>query len=396
MMPPERTPDQPGDEVFMDVLWIAVSAGFTAVVLWEVFETMVVPRRVTRAFRLTRLFYRTAWTVWSALAQCFRAGRWRVTFLSVFGPLSLLGLFVTWATTLVIGFGLLQWALRTPLRGDAPLPLSVYLYLSGSTFFTLGYGDFAPESGIGRFLAVVEAGVGFGFIALVISYLPVLYQAFSRREVTISLLDARAGSPPSAAQLLLRLQWSQESGALTAMLSEWEHWTAELLESHLSYPVLSFYRSQHDNQSWLAALTTVLDTCALVLAGVHMGSAYQAQLTFAMARHAVVDLALVFHTPPLPLSQDRLAPDRLAQLRADLRLAGAEVRDGSAADTKLAGLRELYEPFVNALGRYFLLTLPPVVPESTGTDNWQTTAWTRRSPGFERLSAELRPDDHFD
>jgi len=382
----------------MDAVWATVAIGLIAVILWDAFETMVVPRRVTRTWRLTRQFYRTLWAAWSVISERLPRSRWRENFLSYFGPFSLFGLFATWTASLIFGFGLLQWSLESmgPADDGTRRPLFTYCYLSGTTFFTVGYGDVTPVSGIGRALAVGEAGLGFGFMAVVIGYLPVLYQAFSRREVTISLLDARAGSPPSAAGLLLRLAHSNAATALPPLLAEWERWAAEVLESHLSYPVNSFYRSQHNNQSWLATLTMVLDTCALLLAGVPVGNPYQARLTFAMARHAAVDLALVFRTPPLPPVPDRLPPEDLAKLRGQLREAGAEVREGPAADAKLTALRELYEPFVNALGRYFLLQLPPVVPEKAVTDNWQTTAWTRCSPGFERLSADdTDPDDHF-
>src|SRR5207249_10659172 len=155
---------------------------------------------------------------------------------------------------------------------------------------TLGYGDVVPTGAWGRSLAVAEAGIGFGFLAVVISYLPVLYQAFSRREITISLLDARAGSPPSAGELLRRLAHARSLAGVGPLLVEWERWSAELLESHLSFPVLSYYRSQHDNQSWVAALTTILDTSALLIAGVDGPDGHQARLTFAMARHAAVDL----------------------------------------------------------------------------------------------------------
>ena len=127
------------------------------------------------------------------------------------------------------------------------------------TFFTLGFGDLTPQGPTGRALAVAEAGIGFAFLAVVISYLPVFYQAFSKREVTISLLDARAGSPPTAGSLLLRLAPGRNFEALDRFLQEWERFAAEVLESHLSFPLLSYYRSQHDNQSWLAAMTTILD-----------------------------------------------------------------------------------------------------------------------------------------
>jgi hypothetical protein len=379
----------------MDVLFAAASVALIALALRDVFETMVVPRRVPRNFRFTPLFYRTSWAIWAAVGRRIPPGRRREAFLSVFGPLSMLALFATWAFSLILGIGLLQWSLGTPLRGEGAT-LSSYLYLSGSTFFTLGYGDVAPASALGRALAVAESGLGFGFMAVVIGYLPVLYQAFSRRELTISLLDARAGSPPSAAQLLLRQARAGDPGAITALLAEWERWAAELLESHLSYPVLSYYRSQHDNQSWLAALTAILDACAFLLAG---GTAYtyQAQLTFAMARHAAVDLALIFRTAPRAPAEDRLPPDRLAQLRSGLRKAGHELRDGPAVDAKLAELRGLYEGFVNALAGYFLFPLPDVVPGAPRPDNWQTTPWTRRGPSLDRLSAsEVDVGTHFD
>jgi hypothetical protein len=271
-----------------------------------------------------------------------------------------------------------------------------YLYLSGVTLSTLGYGDVVATTTLGRLLTVVEGALGFGFLACVIGYLPVFYQAFSRREVTISLLDARAGSPPSAAQLLLRLARARNLPAVTPFLAEWERWAAELLESHLSYPVLSYYRSQHDNQSWLAALTAVLDTCALLLAGVKDVDPYQAQLTFAMARHAAVDLALVFRTPPREPAPNRLPPDRLGDLRVSLRAAGLVLREGTDADAKLAELRAMYEPFVSALAGYFLLSLPPVVPEGAVVDNWQTSAWMRRVPGLSILVVQEPTDDHFD
>src|SRR5207248_1750142 len=152
---------------------------------------------------------------------------------------------------------------------------TAYVYFSGTTFFTLGYGDLVPTGAWGRALSVAEAGIGFGFLATIISYLPVLYQTFSRREITISLLDARAGSPPTAGEFLRRLADAKAVAGTGVLLADWERWAAELLESHLSYPVLSYYRSQHDNQSWVATLTMILDTSALVIAGVNGADDYQ-------------------------------------------------------------------------------------------------------------------------
>ena len=373
---------------------LAFIAGLVLIVvpLLDAFETILQPRRVTHRFRFARAFYRTTWGAWRAIALRIRRGKSREAFLSVFGPLSLLTLIGAWVIGLVVGFALLRWSLRAPIRG--PADLGTYLYLSASTFFTLG--DLEPIAPLTRALGVVEAGLGFAFLAVIISYLPVLYQAFSQREVTISLLDARAGSPPSATQFLVRLASSGKLNAADSFLKEWEAWSAHLLESHLSFPVLSFYRSQHDNQSWVGTLTMILDTCALMLAELERSDTYQAQLTFAMARHAAVDLALVLKARPMPPAHDRLPPELRQRLHKALREAGANVQPPDHGDTKLAELRGMYEPFVNSIAETFLFALPPLVPDTPPIDNWQRSAWMQRAPGIGSLPAAIASDgDHF-
>ena len=241
----------------------------------------------------------------------------------------------------------------------------------------------------GRALTVVEAGMGFGFLAAIISYLPaILYQAFSSREVSISLLDARAGSPPTAGELLRR--HGNDMRELGQLRYDWERWSAELLETHLSYPVLAYFRSQHTNQSWLAALTAILDTCALIMAGMNDGPTRQAQLTFAMARHAVADLAQIFSRSRQPvLAPDRLPAASLSTLRAMLANAGITVQDG-AADQKLHDLRQMYEPHVQRLSHYLLMSLPPWFPLTVTPDTWQITAWERLSPTWRPLSTRWK------
>jgi len=351
-----------------------------AVVLWDAFETIVLPRRVTRRVRLTRFFYRATWRPFAASARFVHAGGRREAYLGFYGPLSLLLLLVLWAAALVLGFGLLQYA-------AAPGSFTTDVYMSGTTFFTLGLGDVAPRGTFARVLTVVESGLGFGFLAIVIGYFPVLYQAFSRREVSISLLDARAGSPPSAAELLRRHAGPGGAAALEQLLRDWERWAAEVLETHLSYPLLAYFRSQHTNQSWLAALTTVLDTSALVMVGVEGACARQARLTFAMARHAVVDLTQVFATPPALDPVDRLPPTALARLESALAEVELPRVTAGLKDGKLPEVRRSYEPYVAALSRYLLLPLPEWVYESGRRDNWQSTGWGRRSA--------LPPAEHF-
>jgi hypothetical protein len=367
-------------------------------ILVDAFEAVMLPRRVTHGYRLIRLFYRVTWRGWRRLVLLIPSNRLRESALGLFGPLSLLALFITWALGLIIAFALLHWSLQTPLNslvGVEPAEPS-YLYFSGVTFFTLGYGDLTPSGSLGHLLAVLEAGLGFGFLAVIISYHPVLSQAFSRREITISLLDARGGSPPTATQILIRCRQSKRPDVLHSFLCEWENWSAELLESCLSFPMLAYFRSQHDNQSWLATLTAILDTCALEICGLaDDADVFQARLTFAIARHAAVDLSLVFKIRPVPPLNDRLTPQALQKLQEQLRSAGIPVSEAAQIQNNLADLRAMYEPFVNGLSRYFVLKVPAFAPEREVADNWQTSAWQPRTPGLVELSRGER-GEHFD
>ena len=345
-------------------------------VLWDAFETIILPRRVTRRLRLTSLFYRSIWWPWSGLTLRLASGKQREKYLGLFGPLSLILLLSFWATGVIFGYAIILWSLREKLNTSEIVNFWTYVYISGTNFFTLGYGDVTPMEPLGRALAIVEAGTGFAMLAIVIGYLPVLYQAFSRREVNISLLDQRAGSPSSAAELLRRHKASASANDLNGFLSSWERWAAESMESHLSYPFLCFFRSQHDNQSWLAAMTTILDTSALVMIGLGSCPAWQARLTFAMARHAIVDIAQVFRTAPIT-SKDRLSHDDFQRLLSIVRPDQGWTEDITEAEHKLTEMRKMYEPYVAALSEYLVMPLPPWILSENAIDNWKTSAWGR-------------------
>jgi len=364
-------------------------------IVWDAFEALVLPRTATRRLRPARLFYRVAWPSWTASACLFGRGRRRENFLAVFGPLSILLLMACWAVALLVGFAMVQWGLGSHLNvAHGPGGFWTDLYMSGTTLFTLGIGDVTPSGPIARALTVIEAGVGFGFLALVIGYLPVLYQGFSHREVNISLLDARAGSPPTAGELLLR--HAQNMAGLEVLLRDWERWAAELMESHLSYPVLLYFRSQHEHQSWLGALTAILDASALVIVGVQGGPGRQAQLTFAMARHAVVDLSQATGVRPLPPDPDRLPPEDFHSLRSHLAQNGVNLKEGALTETTLASLRALYEPYVARLAERLRLTLPPWRAPADETDNWRTSAFEKGASGATGISGHDRDDQpHF-
>lgn len=359
-----------------------VGVALVAVVLWETFETIILPRRVMRRLRVTSILYMLTWHPYAAIARRIKHNRRREKILAFFGPLSLLLLLAIWAFGILIGFALIHNAANTHFGGEAAEGFWTDLYFSGTTFFTLGLGDLAPTSSFGRGLAVVQSGVGLGFFAMVISYLPVLYQSFSRREVNISMLDARAGTPPTAGELLRRHQEAGDMESLNDLLREWEKCSADLLESHLSYPVLCYFRSQHDNQSWLAALSTILDTCALVMVGVDGMPKWQAQLTFKMTRHALVDLTQIFDASPLTDDGKRLTPEELTRLRTVLGQCGLTLQSEPGDDETLADLRKMYEPYLEVLSDHLLMPLPGWLPQPRAIDNWQTSAWEVTSPAL--------------
>lgn len=345
------------------------------IVALDSFETVILPRRVARKFRPARLFYTITWKIWSAIGRKMRSGNRREYYLSFYGPFSLILLLALWATGFIFAFTLIQWGLNLPIHvPEKTVNFGSYLYLSGTTFVTLGLGDITPMNDFSRFLTVAEAGMGLGFLALVISYVPVIYQTFSRREVNISLLDARAGSPPSALEMLRRNYYNQNPTELVQYLREWERWSAELLESHLSYPVLAYYRSQHQNQSWLGAITAVLDTCALLMAGIDGKPAKPVKFTFAMARHAVVDLAQAFGVTPIKRAR-HLSSDDFAYLRTQLAEHGIMLNDGEVVEQRLQELVRMYEPFVAALAHYLVVPLPEWTITAQTADDWQTSAW---------------------
>src|SRR5438105_5319993 len=378
--------------IFAVIAGIAIVAG----ILLDAFETIVLPRRITRTFRLTSWFYRNTWVPWARGARRIKSPARREAVLGYFGPSSLILLLVLWAFGLIFGFALVQYGAGEHLQlSNERVSFGALMYHSGETFFTLGYGDITPVSPLARALAVLEAGMGFAFLGVVIGYLPTIYSAFSRREIEISLLDARAGSPPTAAELLTRFGNYPQQAVLDRIFQDWERWAAEVLESHLSYPPLSFFRSQHNNQSWLGALTTILDASALAMAGVDGLGDEQAKITFAMARHAVVDLAQVVNARYNPLTADRLPPEELNRLRQSLAERGLKLGDGAEFEEKLSHLRSLYEPYAIAIAVNLSINLPPWIHTEKSKDNWKAGPWDRAIQARSLAGRTQSMDEHF-
>ena len=356
--------------------FITATAGalLVGLILWDAFETMIVPRPLLRLlrFRLTKLFYPLMWVSWRRAVHRVAKDDRREAYLGAFGPLSVLGLIGIWAISLVVAFALIHWGAMSAVNApDQRITFGTYLYLSGTTFFTLGTGDVTPRAGLGRTIMVLEAGVGFIFLAIVISYLPVLYQAFARREAGVAAMYRRAGAPPTATALLWRYGARRNLAELGSIIAEWEQWTTELQETYRSYHMLALYRSHRGNQSWLAALATMLDSCALLSLEArgtpvwHEPLRFQAELTFDICCEIVDDLLLLLQLAPATNCVNRLSSEDWAVLRAQLAIAGLALADGQTVEEELARLRRRYEPGIDALSRQLLLPLPPWAPGST-------------------------------
>ena len=371
----------------------------------DAFQTIILPRRPSGRFQITRMFFLATWKPWSRLAEHAPSKKVREQIYSVYGPLSLLLLLLLWALLLICGFAMLYFAMHSPfgdvMVGNHASRLARFgtdMYVSGTTLFTLGLGDVVPHSMLARAIIIFQSGVGLGFVALVIGYVPVLYQAFSHREVSVALLDARAGSPPNAAELLRRHNFEGGQDALMALMAEWERWSAEILESHISYPILCYYRSQHDNQSWLSALVAILDTCALLISVIEGTPSRQAQLTFVMARHALIDLGHVFHIEEHAAWQrsgeiDRLPAQefyRLCEALGDnhIRLCG-----DPAAAKRLNTIRALYEPHAFALSDHLRMPLPVWAAPPRDNDQWSVLTRLRTDAGLDSRPASFHDED---
>ena len=354
----------------------AISLALIALLLAAFFVTFLLPRRVKRDPRIARRVFGALWWPWRAIAT-------RVppiasdTMLGLFGPLGLLAILGALSVGVILGFSGLHWANGSHF-GTGAGPAATFggdLYFSAGAFFSASTA--APADGLGKAMQVAEAATGFGFLAIAIGYLPALFQAFSRRETSVSRLDPRAGSPPTAGALLSRSGARGGWAELDEYLREWESWMAELMETHLSYPILAYYRSQHVNQNWLAALTTVVDSCAYAMAFGPHEALEASELTFAIGRHALADLAHTVVRQRRPASDEdraeRLSDQSLAELRSQLEGSGLHAEHTEQATARLAELRAGYEPNAILLSEWLALPLPGWLPGDNVREYWRTS-----------------------
>src|SRR5262245_2853586 len=261
------------------------------VALWDAFSTIVLPQTIGVVLRPARFLYHLGWRLWRVVGLWFDNRRTRQIFLTTFGPFFVFLLLGLWEVMILVAYALLHFGLKIQLNApESRSEIGLFLYLSGTTFFTLGLGDIVPLNALGRALVVAEVSTGIIFLVMIIGYLPMLDQAYAQREVGVQLLESRAGSPQSAVRLLRRFGRPESAEVLATILQEAERWAAELSQSHIAHPMLVYYRSQHLHQSWLLSLTTLLDSCALLIVSRKGIPARQARATFRMAVRVAADL----------------------------------------------------------------------------------------------------------
>jgi hypothetical protein len=328
-------------------------------VLWDGFATIILPRTVAPMRRVSGGFYMGSWRLWTAAARRIRRPETCLSVLAVYGPLSILILLVIWAGLMIFAFTLIYHGLGPRFRAaGGPVGFGTLFYMSASTFLTLGLGDVTSSDPLARLFVQLEAASGYVFLALMITYMPTLEQAYATREVGNMLIHARAGRPPGAVKLLSRYTGSDGSELLRNHLLESERWMAEILQSHLSHPVLSFYRAQRWGESWLISLTTVLDASALLIVAGSGLPAAQARINYRMGLRLLKDLTEALGLTLDPRCRSRLTEADLAALRSALKDTVPTLTLGPEASDQLLRLVRRYDAYLSALSAWLVIPLP--------------------------------------
>ena len=344
------------------VIWVRV--------LWDGFATIILPRTVDPMSRLSGRLYRRTWTLWAAVGRRIRQPRLRLNFLAVYGPLSVMALLVLWAGLLILAFAMIYHRLGERFNADrGSIGFAALLYMSGSTFLTLGLGDITSSDPLARFLILLQTGTGYIFLALIISYMPALEQAYGSREVGNMLIHARAGRPPSAVKFLRRYTGNVGSEILRGNLREAERWMATSLQSHLSHPVLVLYRAQRWGESWLTSVATILDASALLISGGDGVLLEQARITYRMGLRMLKDLTEALNLAADPRRQLRLTKDDLTEVVATVDQSALPLSLGTRGATKLLRLVRRYDVYLTTLSAHLMIPIPSwTTPREAGQE----------------------------
>jgi hypothetical protein len=368
----------------MEPLVAVLGILLVVMVFWDLFETIVVPRPTPGRFRIGRYVVRSSWRLFRAVGRR-RGGGTRDTLLGLFAPAATLVLLAVWLAGMIAGYGLLLYALRDQLA-PRPQDVGTAVYFAASSILTLGFGDVVATGPSARVVVIVAAASGLGVVALVVTFLFSLYGSYQRREVQVVTLQAAAGAPPSAVSLLETYAQLDLIDRLPDFFVEWERWAAEVLDTHVAYPLLGFFRSSHDNLSWISALGTVLDAACLVLTTTTGVARGEAELFRRVGSHLVEDITnLGFRSGVARRDAasftglDRTAFD---EARARLARAGYKLVPAALAWPAFEASRAAYAGRLEAMAAYW----------ATPTNSWLEPEGNLSSPAHAADDAAGRED----
>src|SRR5256714_1923946 len=297
---------------------VALGLLLIGLVLYDVFQAVIVPRPSTSGLGFARYIVAVSWRVWRRYGESISRADKRERRLGAYAPFVLVFLLFFWGAVLILGYRLVLDGLRDQVTPRPP-DLWTSLYFAGTSFITIGFGDVTPVGPAARVVALAAGATGLVLVALAITLIFSLYASFQRREVLVVTLDSPAGAPPSGVQLLESMGQLKLTDDLPALFLSWEKWAAEVLDSHLAYPLLCFFRSSHDNESWVSALGALLDAATLCLTTVEGCPEGRAKLLLAIGGHLVEDVSRYFRIP----HEHGVIVERSEFDAARMRLAGA-------------------------------------------------------------------------
>ncbi|MBD5634317.1 MAG: two pore domain potassium channel family protein, partial [Candidatus Eremiobacteraeota bacterium] len=241
-----------GWKMRMQLLWLAPGLAIVIITLLDVFQTVLVPRPTGRRWRPSAFLTRGAWKAWGFVAQRYLAVEAREDVLGAFAPLMLVMLLAFWIASLIVGYGLAFYALREQIK---PVPgFFDSLYFAGTSLLTIGYGDITPTGGMVRVLSICAGASGFGAFSIITTFLFALFGAYQTREAYVVMFSNRYGAPPSGVHFIEAYSEFDDIEGLRATLREAQVFISQVLETHLAYPVLTYFRSTHDGISWIAVI----------------------------------------------------------------------------------------------------------------------------------------------
>jgi hypothetical protein len=337
----------------LDLLVGTAGALLLASSLYDLFMAVVVPRSVSGRYRASTRFARHGWQLWRSFALRLDDAERREDMLAIFAPVYMVTLLIYWVASEITGLGLLFWALRDGLH---PIPsFGAALYFAGTSLLTIGYGDFAPETSATRFLSLVAGGTGLGTFAIVTTFLFQTFGAFQRREAFTVTISERTGAPPSGLTFVITHAKLGLMHDIEPILREAQGWIAETMETHLAYPVLTYFRSSHDDESWVGTLGALLDATTLLLTTVNLEHRGQAEITARLARHLVRDFASFFRLPAGEAAAVDYDEFVIAYMK--LRELGIPLHPLEAAWPQFSELRATYSGELDAMARWW--RIPP-------------------------------------